>query len=159
MYCVGLILEPGWDAGGKRLETVMVSKVTEGGVADQCGVWEGDEVMRVNGRAVKDAGWVGTMSSLDGKKICLSLSCCEIPILLFFSSQCLPHTEDMSYWDASVWGDQSDCWEPDMPRPSLLPHWAIIGDDPTAYSTHTHQRSEKYHSMIIMMMGANSYAH
>ena len=52
----------------------MVSKVTEGGVADQCGVWEGDEVTRVNGRAVRDAGWVGTISSLDGKKNSLSLS-------------------------------------------------------------------------------------
>ena len=63
MYCVGLIPEPGWDAGGKRLETVMVSKVTEGGVADQCGVWEGDEVMRVNGRAARDT-W-GTLEKID----------------------------------------------------------------------------------------------
>jgi hypothetical protein len=29
-------------------------------------VWEGDEVTRVNGRSVREAGWVGTRSSLDG---------------------------------------------------------------------------------------------
>ena len=46
----------------------MVSRVEEGGVADRCGVCEGDEVMRVNGRAVREVGWVGTRSSLDGKK-------------------------------------------------------------------------------------------
>ena len=45
----------------------MVSRVEEGGVADRCGVWEGDEVMSVNGRAVREAGWVGTRSALDGK--------------------------------------------------------------------------------------------
>ena len=64
----GLTLELGWDMGGKRLETVKVSRVEEGGMADCCGMWEGDEVIRVNGRGVKEAGWVGTMSSLDGKK-------------------------------------------------------------------------------------------
>ena len=63
----GVILEPNWDSGGNRLETVMVSRVEEGGVADHCGVWEGDEVVRVNGRPVKEAGWVGTRSALDGE--------------------------------------------------------------------------------------------
>ena len=87
----------------------MVSKVTEGGVADQCGVWEGDEVTRVNGRAVRDAGWVGTISSLDGKKKSLSLSlsqlCMVHTVILippFPSSQCFSHTEDVSYRDACV---------------------------------------------------------
>ena len=60
------MLEPVWDTGGKRLEMVIVSRIEEGGVADRCGVWEGDEVMRVNGRPVREAGWVGTRSSLDG---------------------------------------------------------------------------------------------
>ena len=55
----GLMLEPVWDSGGNRLETVLVSRVEEGG-------WEGDEVTRVNGRGVREAGWVGTRSSLDG---------------------------------------------------------------------------------------------
>ena len=65
----GLILEPVWDSAGNRLETVIVSGVEEGGVADRCGVWEGDEVTRVNGRSVREAGWVGTRSSLDGTYI------------------------------------------------------------------------------------------
>ena len=60
------MLEPVWDAGGNRLETVLVARVDEGGVADRCGVWEGDEVMSVNGRSVKETGWVGARSSLDG---------------------------------------------------------------------------------------------
>ena len=65
-FVSGLMLEPVWDAGGNRLETVLVSRVEEGGVADRCGVWEGDEVTKVNGKNVKEAGWVGTRSSLDG---------------------------------------------------------------------------------------------
>ena len=68
-----LTLEPYWDSGGNRLETVVVGRVVEGGAADRCGVWEGDEVLRVNGRGVRDAGWVGTRSALDGEKTCSTL--------------------------------------------------------------------------------------
>lgn len=86
----------------------MVSGVAEGGMADHCGVWEGDEVIRVNGRGVKEAGWVGTRSSLDGEKFNLlsksscwllsawdSMWCLKIQLeinSLFFSSQCFSHT-------------------------------------------------------------------
>ena len=86
------MLEPVWDAGGNRLETVLVSRVKEGGVADRCGVWEGDEVTRVNGRSVKEAGWVGTRSSLDGKPQSYSFSnftncfCTEITLVLVLSN-------------------------------------------------------------------------
>ncbi|CAI7997318.1 Protein still life, isoform SIF type 1, partial [Geodia barretti] len=74
----GLMLEPVWDVGGNRLETVLVSRVEEGGVADRCGVWEGDEMARMNGRSVREAGWVGTRSSLDAPTVSLSLKTCHI---------------------------------------------------------------------------------
>jgi hypothetical protein len=41
-------------------------------------VWEGDEVTRVNGRSVREAGWVGTRSSLDAPTVSLSLKTCHI---------------------------------------------------------------------------------
>ena len=74
----------------------MVSRVEEGGVADRCGVWEGDEVMSVNGRAVREAGWVGTRSALDGKFAQYFL----LKKFYFHSSKCVTDLEDLSHRDA-----------------------------------------------------------
>ncbi len=67
MGCIGLVLEPEWDAKTEiDLQSVIVEEVRDGSEAEKKGINRGDEVVLMNDKSVMELGWVEVERLMSG---------------------------------------------------------------------------------------------